>query len=162
MSTWSLLGCVLSQFLLKFKSEKSCGGSKLSLDWPLSLFATAVHDYTKAVHGACCGSLPFKLQQPGQGRCLAPVVWRHGQMLQRWDNRAVVWFVVVSHQLIVPACLSVSWQNIRTVNWLSRNFYSIFQRELLCNIQNEMHSCGGGWRWHPEMSRMKPQKCCSL
>lgn len=54
--------------------------------WLLGVFAIAVHVYTKAVHGAFCGRLPFELQQPGQSSSLAPVIRRHGQVLQRWDN----------------------------------------------------------------------------
>lgn len=77
-------------------TEYSYEGSTLLLDWPLDMFAIPVHVYTKAVHCAFCSSLLFKLQQPGQGSSLAPVIWRHGQVLQRWDNRAVPRFLTLS------------------------------------------------------------------
>lgn len=65
-------------------------GSKLLLNWPLGLFALAVHVHTKAVHcSAFSSSLFFKLQQPGQGSSLATVIKWHWQMLKRWDDRAV-------------------------------------------------------------------------
>lgn len=79
--------------------------SRLLLDWPL--FVIAVHVYTKAVHSAFCSSLPFKLQQPGQSSSLAPVIWWHGQVLQRWDNKPGVICGVSRHSVLVYFSLLV-------------------------------------------------------
>lgn len=55
--------------------------------WTFCLFSPAGLVHSKAVLSASFRSIPNKLQQPGQGSCLAPVFWRHGKMLQRWQRR---------------------------------------------------------------------------